>query len=469
MLKYIFKRLLLFLPTLLIISLVTFWLGKIAPGDPLESLPGVGGMDNGLQVTSGDYDRAYKQYGLDKALFYFSFTALAQPDTMHRIPGRYRQESLSKLVDQYGNWELIQNYSHSLEDLCTAIEALPAKADKDTKIDIRRSANQLLEMHKDIRIESKINSLSEKIVTGGDTLINNQLTPYIRRLSTNYTAIKQNPKHPKRYIPVIYWHGADNQYHHWVSSFLKGNFGLSYRSGQPVIDRIRTPIYWTLIINLISITLVYLLSVPLGVFSAVKKDSLSDKIITTILFILYSLPTFWIGTMLLVFFTNPEYGMNWFEGAGLGNLPSSAPFWDRFWETARHLILPVFCVTYGALAFMSRQVRGGMIEVLNQDYIRTARAKGLSTNTVVWKHSFRNALFPLITIFARIFPAAIAGSIIIEQIFNIPGMGRELLTSISSKDWPVLYTIVMLVAVLTMFGNLIADMLFAFVDPRVKF
>jgi peptide/nickel transport system permease protein len=217
------------------------------------------------------------------------------------------------------------------------------------------------------------------------------------------------------------------------------------------------------------ISLVFILAIPLGVFSAVKKDSLVDKVITTGLFFLYSLPSFWIGTMLLVFFTNPEYGMNWFEGAGLGSLSATAPFWDRFWETIGHLILPVFCLTYGSLAFVSRQVRGSVLNVLNLDYIRTARAKGLAGRHVIWKHAFRNSLFPLITMFARILPAAIAGSVLVEVIFNIPGMGREVFTAITAKDWPVLYTILMLVAILTMLGNLLADILYAYADPRVKF
>lgn len=467
MLKYIFKRLLLFLPTLFVISLVTFWLGKIAPGDPVEALAGSRTRDSG--ITGKAYEIMYQQLGLHRPVFYFSFSSLAHTDTLHRIPGRYRQKTLSKLVDQYGNWELVEQYNHTMEALCEAVKTLPSSVDRDTKIEIRRSADLLLEMYKDPKIESNIQKIRNLVNQDADTILYQSLGPITDQLRSDYSQMKENPKHLRRYIPVIYWQGIDNQYHHWVTGFVQGDFGKSYQSGQPVLSRIRTPIYWTLVINLISIVLVYLLSVPLGVFSAVKKDSIYDKIITTILFILYSLPTFWIGTMLLVFFTNPEYDMNWFEGAGLGNLPSTAPFWDRFWETSRHLILPVFCLTYGGLAFMSRQVRGGMLEVLDQDYIRTARAKGLTNAKVIWKHSFRNTLFPLITIFARIFPAAIAGSIVIEHIFNLPGMGRELISAIGSKDWPIVYTIVMLVAVLTMLGNLIADMLYAFVDPRVKF
>ena len=135
---------------------------------------------------------------------------------------------------------------------------------------------------------------------------------------------------------------------------------------------------------------------------------LFDKVTTVTLFILYSLPTFWIGTLLVVFFTNPEYGMDWFCGIGLGNAPSNAPFWTRFWETACHLVLPVFCLTYASLAFISRQMRGSMLNTIQQDYIRTAKAKGLNNHNIIWKHAFRNALFPLITMVALVLPATIS-------------------------------------------------------------
>jgi peptide/nickel transport system permease protein len=185
--------------------------------------------------------------------------------------------------------------------------------------------------------------------------------------------------------------------------------------------------------------------------------------------VLYSLPNFWIATMLVVFFTTPEYGMDWFPSLGLGDLPPDAPFWQRFVEAGTHLVLPVFCLAYGALAFISRQVRGGMLNVIRQDYIRTAWAKGLNAQPVIWKHAFSNALFPIITMFASIFPAVFAGSVVIEVIFNIPGMGKLTVDAIFQRDWPVVYTVLMLAAVLTMTGILVADILYAIADPRVSY
>ena len=287
-------------------------------------------------------------------------------------------------------------------------------------------------------------------------------------LKAKFQALKDKATPGKLNIPVFRWYGLDNQYHHWISSFVRGDFGISISSKIPVVEKVTPALFWTLVLNIISIFLAFVLAVPLGVWSAAKKGKTFDKTTTLGLFMLYSLPEFWVGTMLLLFFATREYGMQWFPGPGLGNVPVAAPWWEKIWLAASHLALPVICITYPALAFISRQARGGMVQVLGQDYIRTARAKGLSENTVVWRHGFRNALFPVITLLASVLPASIAGSVTIEFIFNIPGMGWLTYNAILQKDWPVVFTVLMLGSVLTIAGMLLADVLYALVDPRVK-
>ena len=209
----------------------------------------------------------------------------------------------------------------------------------------------------------------------------------------------------------------------------------------------------------------------MGVVAAAKKNSVFDKTSTLITFLLFSLPSFWIATILVVFFTTPEYGSwtNIFPSIGLGKNYGVQSGWANFWDVAAHLILPVFCLTYAALAFISRQVRGGMLDVLQKDFIRTAKAKGVAPKKVIWKHAFRNSLFPIITLFAAVFPATLAGSVVIEVIFNIPGMGRLAFDAIYAEDWPIVFSVLMLAAILTIIGNLVADMLYAAADPRVTF
>ena len=205
------------------------------------------------------------------------------------------------------------------------------------------------------------------------------------------------------------------------------------------------------------------------------KGSYMDNLSTTVLFILYSLPSFWIGTLLIVFFTTKNYGLmyDWFPTGGvqtmeLANDPNASIF-SKYTDILYHLFLPTLCITISSFAYLSRQMRGAMLGVLRQDYIRTADSKGLSEHKVIWKHAFRNSLFPIITLFSSVFPRALSGAIAIELIYNVPGMGVLVLKAIGERDWPIVFTVAMLAAILTMIGNLIADVLYAVVDPRISF
>ncbi len=463
MLKYLFRRILIFIPTLLAISLIAFWLSKMAPQKlPVPDEPG---FELALESMA-------KRMGLDKPVFYINFTSAAYPDTLYEIKKRYKRDNLKKLIAQYGNWPEIDNYYQSIRSLQYRLHEVPDSVARDRVINIERAINLLFLNFKDNLINGQIEKIKSNafpIAGASNDQLKLSIETQVLDLENAYAAVKEKATPSLLYIPTIHWHGFDNQYHNWVTAFLRGDFGISYRDNQPVVQRLKTPLFWTLIMNLVAITIAFLISIPIGVYSAMKRYTAFDKITTVSLFILYSLPTFWIGTLLVVFFTNSEYGMDWFCGIGLGNAPSNAPFWDRFWETACHLVLPIFCLTYTALAFISRQMRGSMLNTIQQDYIRTAKAKGLSNNSIIWKHAFRNALFPLITMIALVFPATISGSVVIEVIFNIPGMGREVYNAIFAQDWIIVYTVLMLVAILTMFGNLFADVLYAIADPRISY
>jgi len=471
MLRYLLKRILIFIPTLIVISLLAFGLSKIAPGDPVELITR-GGLD--AAARGGDIrnrERVYNEtahfLGLDKPPFYFSISSVAYPDTLYRIVQKDRRETLQKLIAQYGNWKRISAYYQQIQRMELLLYNLPDSIEFQDVSIVRSNVKDLYNQYKD----NQINSDFVKIKQSLDKDLNLALFAEnaFNALYDSYQDIKNFATPNRLFMPDFKWYGFDNQYHNWSSKFIRGDFGTAYTDGRPVSDKINDAIYWTLIMNGIAILLAYLLSIPLGVFSAVRKDTFWDRFATVALFMLYSLPVFWIATLLLVFFTTPEYGMDFFPSLGVGDLPSTAPFWDRFAERAAHLTLPIFCLTYGSLAFISRQMRGGMLDVLQQDYIRTARAKGLGSRAIIWKHAFRNALFPIITLFAAVFPAALAGSVVIEVIYNIPGMGKLTIDAINTRDWPVVYTVLMLSAILTMIGILIADILYALLDPRVTF
>ncbi len=241
--------------------------------------------------------------------------------------------------------------------------------------------------------------------------------------------------------------------------------------GVPVVRVIAERLPATLKLNIIAIILIYACAIPLGIYAALRSGRLDERVSTVLIFMLYSMPSFWVGVLLLMFFCGDLF-LNIFPVAGLA--PDSYIIWGQsYWrilaETARYYVLPVVCLTYGSLAGLSRYTRVGILEILRQDYVRTARAKGLPEWKVVLKHIFRNSLIPLITLFAGLLPGLVAGSIIVEYIFSIYGMGSLAMLALSSRDYPLLMALFTIGATLTLFGILISDLCYAAVDPRVTY
>lgn len=258
------------------------------------------------------------------------------------------------------------------------------------------------------------------------------------------------------------------QYLLWVKRVFTFDFGTSYKDHRNVWDKIAERLPITIQLNIISIFLVYLIAIPCGIYSSTHSGSLSDRIMTLGFFFLYSLPSFWVAVLLIMLLGGgdfwdifPVYGISSIGSEKLAILPWLV---DRTW----HLILPVICLTYGGLAYLSRLTRADMLEVIREDYIRTARAKGLSERVVIYKHAFRNTLLPIITLLAFLLPSMFGGSVIIESIFSIPGMGQLGFEAVLSRDYPVIMAITTISAFLTLIGLLISDILYAALDPRIK-
>ncbi|MBU1007068.1 MAG: ABC transporter permease [Candidatus Omnitrophica bacterium] len=256
------------------------------------------------------------------------------------------------------------------------------------------------------------------------------------------------------------------QYIDWLKRLSRFDFGISFTDSRPVIAKIAERIPITLGINLASIILILLIGIPIGVSSAVKEKSFYDRSMTVFVFAGFAIPTFWLSLILM-----DIVGVRW------GLLPVSgikSLDFDKFTsvekiiDIVRHLALPVFVSAFGGLAGISRYMRSNMVHVLKQDYIRTARAKGLSERDIVYKHALKNALLPVVTILGLSIPGLIGGSVIFESIFSIPGMGRLFYESVMSRDYPVIMGVLVIGAGLTLLGNLLADISYAAVDPRIK-
>lgn len=259
---------------------------------------------------------------------------------------------------------------------------------------------------------------------------------------------------------------------HWLEGVVwRGDFGTSASidPGRPVTAMIMERLPVTLTINLLAIMATYLLAIPLGIFTALKPNGRLDRGITFLLFLLYSLPVIWVALLLQAGFCEggrwPLFPLKGVVPANTWDLTS----WRLLAATARHYVLPVVCLSYGGFAVISRFARSGMLDVINQDYIYAARAKGAPEYLVIFKHALRNGMLPLITLFAGLIPGLIAGSIIVEHIFNINGMGSLALLSLSSRDYPLQMALFCISGVLSLIGILVSDLLYVLVDPRINF
>ncbi len=258
------------------------------------------------------------------------------------------------------------------------------------------------------------------------------------------------------------------QYGRWLTRFVTLDFGNSFSDHRPVWDKIRERLPWTMGVAVLSILTGLLLAIPIGVYSALRPNGWFDTAVGTVLYALYSVPNYVMAMILIV--TVVTWPVEW--------LPIRNAYSDGFSELslagktvdiARHLLLITACYVYPSLAFQSRFVRANLLEVLEQDYIRTARAKGLSGVRVVVRHAFRNTLIPLLTYLGLLFPTVVAGSAILEVMFNWPGVGRLFYDSILQRDYPTVMALSSITAVLVQVGTLLADLCYAWADPRIRY
>jgi peptide/nickel transport system permease protein len=259
------------------------------------------------------------------------------------------------------------------------------------------------------------------------------------------------------------WYEA---YAKWITDMGRGEMGRSFARKRPVADVINERIGPTLMLSSTSLVLAYLMSVPMGLYAVARSGKLDERIMGLSLYVLYSFPSFVAALMLQLFVSVrmgwlPLYGMKSDDYATMSAL-------GKFWDLVQHAILPVVVFTYGSLAYYTRFIHANMQEVVRQDYIRTAQAKGLGPFAVIVKHAFRNTLIPFVTKIGLSLPSLLSGSVIIERIFNWPGLGQLYFSAILERDYPVIMALTLIYSVLTLAGQLLADVLYALVDPRVR-
>jgi len=480
---YVLKRLLLMIPTFAAISLLVFVVLNFAPGTPGAQMQT--GENTGSQdaASKGDQQESYRlfkeQFNLDKPVILNTRYTLDRADIetvlsdVLNLSGEVGQGRRIEAQDEIENWG-----RYAVPGLIAIVE------DPEAPAAMRSFASQRLTFNAQIQnkliykrgLSTEERAEVKRITTENDTIkawsfgakapeeevteVTSQWTQWYQDHAEDWDYDLQD----KAGILVL-----DTRFAKYWANLAKLDFGVSHVDKRPVLGTVFSKLKYSVTLSLATLLLIYGISVPLGIWSSVRQNSMADRIVTTILFMLYSLPSFFTAVFLLNLLTRGT-PVAWFPTSGFESLDTSQmTALEYIADVAWHCVLPVLCMSYAALAALSRYARTGLLDVIRSDYVRTARAKGLPESIVILKHAARNGMIPILTLLASLLPRLIGGSVVIEVVFGIPGMGSYLFESITVRDYNAVMAVLLISAALTLVGMLLSDLSYAVVDPRITF
>jgi peptide/nickel transport system permease protein len=456
MASYLLKRLLLAIPALWFIASLIFLLSRLMPGaygsEIIQQAETGYYSKSDAAIRAQTYQEFLKKTGQDLPLFYFSLSPQPEPDTLDLIYPESERKFLKQLTWQYGDWQHVSSFHKSLK----FIEAETTLAQK-----------RKLEQHfQALYLNPTPTHIDEAVSVMAQLLPE----PLLKRsqLQVHTAALLAGQSQYSYLLPSLRWHGTDNQYHRWLAGMATGDFGISFRDGRPVQTVLFEAVGNTWWLLIISMCLAALLALELAVLMVRSTGYAWRTTVLPSLFILDSIPLFVLAMLLLVLLASPAF-LQLFPVYGMGYFSETKLTWFQARsQWLQFMALPMLCLVLANLPYLTNQFYHALSGTANQDYIRTARAKGLSENNVIRRHMLRNALLPVITLLSDFLPALVAGAVIIETIFAIPGIGRLLIDSVMARDYPVLVGIVVMVAVFKQLAHLFADLLYAMADPRIR-
>lgn len=507
MTNYILKRLLLMIPTLFLVVLLAFLVLNLAPGSPAQAQMSQQGTESTEgQITNQSYQIFKRQFNLDKPVLLNTRFWLGETDVERELQvlvdserpvckpegdnpdnciPEEKEPDAGDVIDaqtQLTDWgdyivpELfrIAKNHENLQIRRRALDQLTRNARADVVSTIGRDLTEA--QKKQNRRAADLNDKLETWKVSKDA----SAKAIDRTLQKNWAPWLDKPDQRERFeistAERLRLFFLDTRFAKYLGNLAQLDFGVSHVTKRPVSETLWRRVRYTIWLTLPALLLAFFISIPIGVWSATQRQTLIDQTVTTVLLILYSLPTFFTGLILLQYFAAGTpipglgIGFEWFPTDGfVGENPGQMTTLEYVRSVAWHLFLPVVCLTYPRLAGLSRYARTGIVDVIESDYIRTARAKGLPESMVIAKHAVRNGMIPTLTILGTQLPRLVGGSIVIEYIFEIPGMGMYLLDSIHAQDYNALMGILLVSAVLTLIGILISDISYALVDPRISF
>lgn len=478
MLQYAVKRTLWMIPTFFMISLVVFVLINLAPGNPGQA----GGLDNagsGQAVQSKSVIIFKRQFNLDKPVLWNTRFSLARNDVRALVAEANGIGVTTTPARRIAAKNALEDYGHYL------VRHLVPMLTEDENPQIRRVAAAYLTTVATLplvsetagdkaaaREENRRREGYNQAFSGWacpDDPLGAATTPCQDEVTRNWQAWWAVNRDIYEYTASesAYNFFFDTRFASYWYNLAHLDFGVSAVDRQPILAKVLGKLKYSVSLSLTSVLLAYLIAVPIGVYSAVRSGSRGDTVLTVGLFVLYSLPTFFTGTVLLLVFSQGT-PFQWFPVGRFQSLPAPVTTLGTVADIVWHLALPVATSTSVALAALSRYARSGVIDVIRADYIRTARAKGLEEPVVIIKHAVRNGMIPILTLLGGILPVLVSGSVVIEYVFTIPGMGYFLLESITQRDYNAVMAVLLASSVLTLIGILVSDLSYALVDPRIN-
>ena len=480
MLTYIIKRILLMIPTFFAISLMIFVILNFAPGTPGASLAGGEGSQSAEDSVGQreSYQIFKEQFNLDKPVLFNTRYHLATEQiraSIIDILNADRSVSISRQIEA----------QVELEDWGTyAVPGLIEILRGEDPIAVRSYASRRLPLNAKQRLRNLYGGRSSP-----EDRVHNKRVIAENRLISDWTFTPSAPANEQNEVSRSWqtwfeenqsrWDysgskklvilATDTRFFKYWSNLIHLDFGVSHVDKRPVLKKVFKKLRYSLSLSFSAVLLIYFVSVPLGIWSSVNQDTAADRGLTIFLFMLYSLPSFFTGVVLLNFLTRgtpfTAFPTSGFESLDTSSMTTLEYLGDVLW----HLVLPIICLSYAGLAALSRYARTGLLDVIRADYIRTARAKGLPEFVVIIKHAARNGMIPILTLLATLLPTLVGGSVVIEVIFGIPGMGLYVWESILLRDYNAIMAVLLIASGLTLFGLLLSDLSYALVDPRITF
>ena len=480
---YVIKRVLLMVPTFFAVSLIVFVVLNFAPGNPAAEATVMGDAQSGQNSElAGQQRESYRlfkeQFNLDKPILLNTRYSLSTADVRSALAKVLQLDGEVSDADRIEAQEDLEDWGWY------AVPALIELLTDDPDRVLRAHASQQV-----------VIAAQRPLVTWSNRPLTDEERESNRRVSRENGQVLRwsfTPEDSEQRESEVLWFWADwraeragqwqydagdkvrillfdTRFARYWANLARFDFGISHRDKKPVLGTVLYKLRYSVTLSLAAILLMYLISVPLGIWSSVNRNTIGDRLLTMVLFMLYSLPSFFVGVVLLNFLSRGAplsiFPTSGFESLDVSDMTTLEYLADVTW----HVVLPIFCLSYAGLAVLSRYARTGLLDVIRSDYVRTARAKGLPEFIVIAKHAARNGMIPILTLMATLLPALIGGSVIVEFVFGIPGMGLFMLESIQSRDYNAVMAVLLISCALTLVGMLLSDLSYAMVDPRITF